>query len=76
MLNGIGWFHAKLGDYRQALPRCQQALATLQELDDTVGAAYTMDSVAYIHRCLGDQHQAIACSASPRPVPGGRRIRR
>ena len=60
-LNGIGWFHAKLGDYQQALPRCQKALAMLRELDDTVGAAYTMNSVAYIHRQLGDRHQAIAC---------------
>ena len=33
----------------------------LQELDDTAGAAHAMDSLAYIHRQLGDRHQAIAC---------------
>ena len=66
--NGIGWLHAKLGDYRRALSRCQQALAMLQELDDTVGAAYAMDSVAYIHRHLGDRHQAVACYQQARDL--------
>ena len=60
-LNSIGWFHAKLGDYRLALSRCQQALATLQELHDTLSAAYTMDSLAYIYRQIGDRRQALAC---------------
>jgi uncharacterized protein HemY len=32
----------------------------LQELDDTAGAAHAMESLANIHRQLGDRHQAIA----------------
>ncbi len=40
----------------------------LQELDDTVGAAYAMDSVAYIHRHLGDRHQAVACYQQARDL--------
>jgi hypothetical protein len=37
----------------------------LQELDDTLGVPCTMDSLAYIHRQLGNRHQAIAACRWP-----------
>jgi tetratricopeptide (TPR) repeat protein len=40
----------------------------LRELGDAVGVAYTMDSLAYIHRGLGDREQAIACYRQARDL--------
>jgi tetratricopeptide (TPR) repeat protein len=40
----------------------------MRELGDAMGAAYTMDSLAYIHRGLGDRQQAIACYRQARDM--------
>jgi tetratricopeptide (TPR) repeat protein len=60
-LNDLGWFHAQLGDHRQALVHCEQALALSQKLDDRLAQAGTWDSLGYAHRHLGDHQQAISC---------------
>ncbi|MFD0632795.1 tetratricopeptide repeat protein [Catenulispora yoronensis] len=60
-LNDVGWFHARLGEYEQALACCQPALALLLLADDEYGQAHTWDSLGYIHRHLGDHTSAVAC---------------
>jgi tetratricopeptide (TPR) repeat protein len=59
-LNAIGWLHAQLGDHRQALTCCQQAITLYEELDDRYGQAAAWDSLGYAHH-FGHHTQAIAC---------------
>lgn len=58
-LNSIGWYHAQLGDYQQALATCQQALALHREFASTFGQATTLDSIGYAHHHLGNHAAAI-----------------
>jgi DNA-binding SARP family transcriptional activator len=60
-LNDLGWFHAQLGEYRQALVYCQRALALMQDGSARYCQGHTWDSLGYIHRCLGDHAEAVAC---------------
>ncbi len=60
-LNAVGWYHALLGDHRQALIYCQQALILFQELHDRYGQAATWDSLGYAHHHLGHHTQAETC---------------
>lgn len=55
-LNDIGWCHARLGDYEQALTFCEQVLKTLRETGGGGWEANILDSLGYIHH-----HQSIAC---------------
>jgi tetratricopeptide (TPR) repeat protein len=57
----VGWFHAQLGDYQQALVCCQQALDQQREIDDHFGLTETYDSLGYVHRHLGHDKEAITC---------------
>jgi tetratricopeptide (TPR) repeat protein len=50
-----------LGELRQALTSCQQALTLHQELDNRAGLAAAWDSLGYIHHCLGHHTQAFTC---------------
>lgn len=59
-LTAIGWSHARLGDYAQALTCCRQALPVLEEFDDRERQAHAWDSIAYAHSCLGQHTQAVA----------------
>ncbi len=58
-LTAIGWSHARLGDYAQALTCCRQALPLLEEFDDRERQAYAWESMAYAHHCLGQHSQAV-----------------
>ncbi|MFG1807455.1 BTAD domain-containing putative transcriptional regulator [Streptomyces sp. NPDC049040] len=60
-LTAIGWSHARLGDYAQALACCHQALPVLEEFDDRERLAHTWDSVAFAHHHLGRHSQAALC---------------
>jgi tetratricopeptide (TPR) repeat protein len=60
-LNGIGWYHAKLGEHRHALTHCRQALALQEEMGDRDGAADTWDSLGYAHHHLGEYQRAVEC---------------
>lgn len=60
-LTAIGWSHARLGDYAQALTCCRQALPVLEEFDDRERQAHAWDSIAYAHSYLGQHTQAVAC---------------
>ncbi|HZN77780.1 MAG TPA: BTAD domain-containing putative transcriptional regulator [Micromonosporaceae bacterium] len=59
-LNNVGWCHAQLGDYRQAIDFCQRAVAIHLELTDLWGQAISLDSLGYCHRQLGEHDDAIA----------------
>jgi tetratricopeptide (TPR) repeat protein len=62
-LNAVGWFHAMLGDHRQALTYCGQALRLHQgqALGYPKLEAATLDSLGYAHHHLGDHAESIAC---------------
>jgi DNA-binding SARP family transcriptional activator/tetratricopeptide (TPR) repeat protein len=59
-LNAIGWYHALLGDYQQAITVCQKALALLP-LSHRHGRANALDSLGYAHHHLGHHTQALTC---------------
>jgi tetratricopeptide (TPR) repeat protein len=47
----LGWYHAQLGQPRQALRHCRQALARQRLVGDRHGEADTLDTVAFVlHR--------------------------
>ncbi|MEU2339877.1 tetratricopeptide repeat protein, partial [Streptomyces sp. NPDC013172] len=58
-LNGVGWFHTRLGQHQQALDHCQQALALQQELGDDSSAADTWDSIGLALHHLGRYDEAV-----------------
>ncbi|WP_314221007.1 AfsR/SARP family transcriptional regulator [Streptomyces zaehneri] len=53
ILNTVGWYHAHLGQYEQALAHCQEALPLLEEGGDVMGFADTLLSIGYTHRLMG-----------------------
>ena len=61
MLNGVGWMHALLGDYEQALEFCEQALSMYRGRGDPLNEAATWDSVGYALLHLGRLDEAITC---------------
>jgi tetratricopeptide (TPR) repeat protein/DNA-binding SARP family transcriptional activator len=60
-LNGVGWYHALLGEHQEAITYCQQALDTHRELGNSHGEASTLDSLGYAYRHLGSHQEAIDC---------------
>ncbi|MFF2520700.1 AfsR/SARP family transcriptional regulator [Streptomyces liangshanensis] len=58
-LNAVGWFHVLLGQPRQALDHCRQALARYQELGHDVGASDTWDSIGFALHRLGRYDEAL-----------------
>ncbi|GAB3882969.1 BTAD domain-containing putative transcriptional regulator [Kibdelosporangium lantanae] len=60
-LSGMGYCHALLGNYREALTCCQRSL---DMFDDALGAstskADTLDTIGYVYHHLGDHAQAVA----------------
>jgi DNA-binding SARP family transcriptional activator/tetratricopeptide (TPR) repeat protein len=61
VLNEIGYSHALLGNYQQALTYCQRALAAIQELGARSWEEATWDSLGYIHHQLDNHQQAVTC---------------
>jgi DNA-binding SARP family transcriptional activator len=60
-LNNIGYCHAVLGNYKQALACCERALTGVQLLGERCWEAATWDSLGYIHHRLGNYQQAVTC---------------
>jgi len=60
-LNDVGYCHALLGRYQQAIACCEEALAANQALGERSGESDTWDSLGYIHHQLGDYQQAVRC---------------
>jgi tetratricopeptide (TPR) repeat protein len=58
MLNSVGWYAARLGDYDAARDYCQAALA-LQRQHRDGGEAATLDSLGYIAHCTGQHPDAL-----------------
>jgi len=61
VLNDIGYAHALLGNYPQALACCEQALAVIRELGASNWENAVWDSLGYVYHQLGDHQQAIIC---------------
>ena len=61
ILNDIGYCHARLGQYQQALSYCERALAAIREVGERHWEAATWDSLGLIHHGLGNCQRAIAC---------------
>jgi DNA-binding SARP family transcriptional activator/tetratricopeptide (TPR) repeat protein len=60
-LNDVGYAHALLGNYRQAIAYCERALAGSQEAGERCWESATWDSLGYIHCQLGHHRRAIVC---------------
>jgi len=60
VLNDIGYSHALLGNYEEALSCCERALAAGREFGEHDWVKATLHSLGYIHHRLGDHRQAIA----------------
>ena len=59
MLNGVGYIHAQLGEYQQALEFCEQALSMNRGRGDPLNEGATWDSVGYVLYHLGRFGEAI-----------------
>jgi tetratricopeptide (TPR) repeat protein len=60
-LNDVGYSHALLGNYRQALSYCERSLAGSQEAGERNWQSAAWDSLGYIHHRLGSHRRAITC---------------
>jgi DNA-binding SARP family transcriptional activator/Tfp pilus assembly protein PilF len=60
-LNDVGYSHALLGNYRQAISYCERSLAGSQEAGERNWESAAWDSLGYIHHQLGHHGQAISC---------------
>jgi DNA-binding SARP family transcriptional activator len=60
-MNAIGWCHAQLGAYDDAVTWCEAALRLSQELGDRDGEAHTWDSLGFAHDRLDAHSRAIEC---------------
>ena len=60
-MNDIGFCHARLGNFTEALAYCEQGLAAVREVGERSWEAATLDSLGYIHDGLGDHQRAIDC---------------
>ncbi len=58
-LNDVGFCHARLGNFSEALAYCEQGLAAVREVGERNWEAATLDSLGYIHDGLGNNQQAI-----------------
>ena len=60
-LNDVGYSHAVLGDYHQALDFCQRSMAVIGEFGECSWEEAVWDSLGYIHYQLGNYREAITC---------------
>jgi DNA-binding SARP family transcriptional activator len=60
-LNDVGYSHALLGDYRQAISYCERSLVGSQEAGERNWESAAWDSLGYIHHRLGSHRRAITC---------------
>ncbi|MFD0304076.1 BTAD domain-containing putative transcriptional regulator [Streptomyces sp. NPDC127119] len=58
-LNAVGWHHVLLGQHRQALDHCREALSMCLALGDHLNAAHTWDSMGHAHHHLGQYADAV-----------------
>nr|WP_168723524.1 tetratricopeptide repeat protein [Streptomyces sp. SAT1]ANO42124.1 hypothetical protein A8713_033240 [Streptomyces sp. SAT1] len=58
-LNAVGWYLALLGEYREAIAMCEEALPILQDNGNLRNEAATWDSIGYALHRLGDLDAAV-----------------
>ncbi|MFJ7495088.1 ATP-binding protein [Streptomyces sp. NPDC097727] len=59
-LNAVGWYLALLGEHREAIAMCEEAMPILQKNGNRRNEAATWDSIAYARQHLGDLGTAVA----------------
>ena len=60
-LNDVGYSHARLRNYGQAIVYCGQALAGSRAAGERNWESAAWDSLGYIHHKLGDYQRAVTC---------------
>jgi tetratricopeptide (TPR) repeat protein len=60
-LNDVGYSHALLGNYQQAIIYCERALAGSRRAGERSWESATWDSLGYVHHKLGNHQRAITC---------------
>jgi tetratricopeptide (TPR) repeat protein len=60
-LNAVGWCHAHLGNYQQAIISCEQAIGMSRELGDRFVEGAALDTLGYIYHHLRRYPEAINC---------------
>src|SRR5262249_51907498 len=60
-LNDIGWCQSQLGEHRDPLESCRDALDLFQQLGNKDGEASAWDSLGYVQHQLGDLDEAARC---------------
>jgi tetratricopeptide (TPR) repeat protein len=59
--NDIGFSHALLGNYQQAISYCERSLAAAQQIGERNWESASWDTLGYVYHQIGDCHQAIVC---------------
>jgi tetratricopeptide (TPR) repeat protein len=67
-LNALGWYHAQLRRYEEAVGCCRRALALHENTGHLLGQAGTLDSLGYAYDRLGRHEAALACYQRRRPL--------
>jgi tetratricopeptide (TPR) repeat protein len=60
-LGDVGYCHAKLGNYSQAIRYCGQALARSKAAGERAYESASWDSLGYIYHKLGDHRRSVTC---------------
>lgn len=60
VLDGVGYYSARLGNYAEARSRCEDALALHRRYNNREGEAASMDSLGYIARQTGQYTEAVS----------------
>ncbi|WP_335987377.1 tetratricopeptide repeat protein [Glycomyces sp. MUSA5-2] len=63
-LNAVGWYHAQLGEYKEAIEYCERALDACQAVESDLRPhleAAVLDSLGFIHHRLGRYERARSC---------------
>jgi DNA-binding SARP family transcriptional activator len=60
-LGDVGYCHAKLGNYSQAIRYCGQALARSKAAGERTWESSSWDSLGYVYHQLGDHRRSVTC---------------
>jgi DNA-binding SARP family transcriptional activator len=60
-LGDVGYCHAKMGNYSQAIRYCGQALARSKAAGERAWESASWDSLGYVYHQLGDHRRSVTC---------------
>jgi DNA-binding SARP family transcriptional activator len=60
-LGDVGYCHAKIGNYSQAIRYCGQALARSRAAGERAWESASWDSLGYVYHKLGDHRRSVTC---------------